>query len=136
MSEKSDFQEHLEGWFTGRLPADWFAGPIEVTFDRDEILVFFPHADDATRAELDSRVANGAERVQPIFEGMGRADFGVEAFAGVQVVIDPVDTGGLELLGLVRSEQTETDADVQPVSCLDLGDDLGDVGDFPVGGTA
>src|SRR4030095_12528856 len=39
MSEKSDFQEHLEGWFTGRLPSDWFAGPIEVTFDRDEILV-------------------------------------------------------------------------------------------------
>jgi hypothetical protein len=39
MSEKSDFQEHLEGWFAGRLPSDWFVGPIEVTFDRDEILV-------------------------------------------------------------------------------------------------
>src|SRR4029450_2061584 len=38
MGEKSDFQEHLEGWFTGRLPSDWFTGPIEVTFDRDEIL--------------------------------------------------------------------------------------------------
>src|SRR5437867_854451 len=38
MSEKSDFQEHLEGWFTGRLPSEWFAGPVEVTFDRDEIL--------------------------------------------------------------------------------------------------
>src|SRR5207247_5132538 len=39
MSEKSDFQEHLEGWFTGRLPSEWFAGPIDVSFDRDEILV-------------------------------------------------------------------------------------------------
>jgi hypothetical protein len=39
MSEKGDFQEHLEGWFTGRLNADWFVGAPEVTFDRDEILV-------------------------------------------------------------------------------------------------
>ena len=39
MSDKSDFQEHLEGWFAGRLPGDWFAGPPRVTFDRDEILV-------------------------------------------------------------------------------------------------
>src|SRR6185436_18076623 len=39
MSEKSDFQEHLEGWFVGRLPGDWFTGAPEVTFDRDEILI-------------------------------------------------------------------------------------------------
>src|SRR6266566_137804 len=39
MTEKSDFHEHLEGWFAGRLPAEWFVGPIDVTFDRDEILV-------------------------------------------------------------------------------------------------
>jgi len=39
MSETGDFQEHLEGWFTGRLTADWFVGAPEVTFDRDEILV-------------------------------------------------------------------------------------------------
>ena len=39
MTEKSDFQEHLEGWFAGRLPAEWFVGPIDVSFDRDEILV-------------------------------------------------------------------------------------------------
>ena len=31
--------EHLQGWFAGRLPAEWFAGPPEVTYDRDEILV-------------------------------------------------------------------------------------------------
>jgi hypothetical protein len=39
MNEKSDFQEHLEGWFAGRLPAEWFSGSPHVDFDRDEILV-------------------------------------------------------------------------------------------------
>jgi hypothetical protein len=38
MTETSDLQEHLEGWFAGRLPAEWFSGPIDVSFDRDEIL--------------------------------------------------------------------------------------------------
>jgi len=31
--------EELQGWFAGRLPTDWFVGPLEVTADRDEILV-------------------------------------------------------------------------------------------------
>jgi hypothetical protein len=31
--------EHLQGWFAGRLPDTWFAGPPTVTYDRDEILV-------------------------------------------------------------------------------------------------
>src|SRR3954471_22579632 len=39
MNEKSDFQEHLEGWFVGRLPGEWFTGAPDVTFDRDEILI-------------------------------------------------------------------------------------------------
>ena len=39
MNENSDFQEHLVGWFAGRLPGDWFAAPPDVQFDRDEILV-------------------------------------------------------------------------------------------------
>lgn len=29
----------LQGWFTGRIPDDWFSGPPELTVDRDEILV-------------------------------------------------------------------------------------------------
>jgi hypothetical protein len=29
----------IEGWFTGRLPDDWFEGPPTVTVDRDEVLV-------------------------------------------------------------------------------------------------
>jgi hypothetical protein len=32
-------QEELAGWFAGRLPDDWFVGSLEVTFDREEILV-------------------------------------------------------------------------------------------------
>lgn len=31
--------EELSGWFAGRLPSEWFTGPVEVTADRDEILV-------------------------------------------------------------------------------------------------
>jgi hypothetical protein len=39
MRENSDFQEHLQGWFAGRLPGDWFEGAPSVEFDNDEILV-------------------------------------------------------------------------------------------------
>ena len=39
----------LQGWFTGRLPDDWFTGSPEVTYDRDEILVL------GTLAEPDAR---------------------------------------------------------------------------------
>ncbi|MEX2100777.1 MAG: hypothetical protein WEB19_05120 [Acidimicrobiia bacterium] len=29
----------LQGWFAGRIPADWFTGAPDVTHDRDEIVV-------------------------------------------------------------------------------------------------
>lgn len=31
--------EAIRGWFTGRIPADLFADPPEVQFDRDEVLL-------------------------------------------------------------------------------------------------
>jgi hypothetical protein len=31
--------DEIRGWFTGRLPQDWFIGPLDVTTDRDEIIV-------------------------------------------------------------------------------------------------
>ena len=34
--------EDAAGWVAGRLPDGWFAGPAEVTVDRDEILVVGP----------------------------------------------------------------------------------------------
>ena len=39
MTSDENAQEHLAGWFAGRLPADWFAGAPEVSADREEILV-------------------------------------------------------------------------------------------------
>ena len=32
-------KDELRGWFAGRIPDDWFTGPLEVTVDREEILV-------------------------------------------------------------------------------------------------
>ena len=34
-----DQHDHLLAWFAGRLPDDWFAGPPEITADRDEIII-------------------------------------------------------------------------------------------------
>lgn len=31
--------DELRGWFAGRIPDDWFTGPIALTADREEILV-------------------------------------------------------------------------------------------------
>jgi len=36
--------DSVRGWFTGRLPQDWFTGPVEVTIDREEITVIGPIA--------------------------------------------------------------------------------------------
>jgi len=47
MNEHSDFQEHLQGWFAGRLPSDWFQGAPTVEFDNEEILVVPDLPDDA-----------------------------------------------------------------------------------------
>src|SRR3954453_11964483 len=46
----------LRGWLTGRLPQDWFTGPVPLELDRDEITVVGPLAQpevaaDATDAE-------------------------------------------------------------------------------------
>jgi hypothetical protein len=32
-------REEISGWFQGRVPDDWFDAPVEVSVDRDEILV-------------------------------------------------------------------------------------------------
>jgi hypothetical protein len=37
MTEMS--MDELRGWFAGRIPDDWFTGALEVTADREEILV-------------------------------------------------------------------------------------------------
>ena len=37
-------QETVRGWFTGRLPQEWFTGPVDITIDREEILIVGPLA--------------------------------------------------------------------------------------------
>ena len=39
-----DANETVRGWFTGRLPQEWFTGPVEVIVDREEILIVGPLA--------------------------------------------------------------------------------------------
>ena len=39
MKTSSATTEEIQAWFTGRLPEGWFAGPPEVSSDREEILV-------------------------------------------------------------------------------------------------
>jgi hypothetical protein len=34
-----DTNDELRGWFAGRIPDDWFTGSLEITTDREEILV-------------------------------------------------------------------------------------------------
>jgi len=35
----SESAEQLRGWFSGRLPASWFEGPLDVIVDREEVSV-------------------------------------------------------------------------------------------------
>lgn len=63
MSEHGTDHESARGWFTGRLPQDWFTGPATVTVDREEITVVgtLPApslSDDASDAER-SAAADG-----------------------------------------------------------------------------
>ena len=48
---RSTSPEELEGWFAGRLPSEWFAGPPQVNSDRDEILVVGTLADPELAAD-------------------------------------------------------------------------------------
>jgi hypothetical protein len=50
-------EQELRGWFTGRLPDDWFTQPIDIVLDREEIAVIGTLADPDTPAE-----ASDAER--------------------------------------------------------------------------
>ena len=36
---EQQFEESIRGWFTGRLPAQWFLAAPEITIDREEVVV-------------------------------------------------------------------------------------------------
>lgn len=53
------------GWFAGRLPDDWFTGPPDVTYDRDEILVVGRLPEPSlTGADADARAAACRSRIE------------------------------------------------------------------------
>ena len=55
-------KDELRGWFAGRIPDDWFTGPLDVTADREEILVVGELADvQATKEAGESEAAAARE---------------------------------------------------------------------------
>jgi hypothetical protein len=67
--------EHLQGWFAGRIPAEWFSGAPEVTADRDEILVIGTLAEPALPADAspETREAALASRIDGFREDTRRS---------------------------------------------------------------
>ncbi len=58
----------LQGWFAGRLPDGWFVGVPDVTYDRDEILVWGTLAEpDAAKDADDDDQGGGPARADPGF---------------------------------------------------------------------
>jgi hypothetical protein len=39
MTPRDEREAKVRAWLTGRLPDDWFDGPVDVTIDRDEITI-------------------------------------------------------------------------------------------------
>jgi hypothetical protein len=62
----SSAAERLRGWFTGRMPSDWFAGTPEISFDREEITVIgmlpSPETSQATTEAERAAAAEGRSR--------------------------------------------------------------------------
>jgi hypothetical protein len=56
--------DELQGWFAGRLPADWFVGAPEVTADREEILVVGTLADPELPDGATAEAAGAARRAR------------------------------------------------------------------------
>lgn len=59
---KANDRDEVRGWFVGRLPEEWFAGPLEVDMDRDEILVVGTLATPELEADAGEPVRRAAER--------------------------------------------------------------------------
>jgi hypothetical protein len=53
-------ESEIQGWFAGRLPADWFSGAQEVGMDRDEILIVGTLPDVELGADASAEAASAA----------------------------------------------------------------------------
>src|SRR5512141_1474393 len=63
-TKQPDATTTFEGWFAGRLPDDWFAGPPTVTADREEILVVGTLAEPEYPAGADAAAIGAARRAR------------------------------------------------------------------------
>src|SRR5208337_5668457 len=70
-----------------------FQGP-ELQGELHDIAIFLAHADDSPRTDLQPGSADSAEGFQTVVISVSRANLGVEPAAGIEIVIDPVDTAG------------------------------------------
>ncbi|HEX6467673.1 MAG TPA: hypothetical protein VF069_01160 [Streptosporangiaceae bacterium] len=61
----SEAAEKLRGWFSGRLPDDWFEGPPEIVHDREEITVIgtLPSPPVASNASETERAAAASGQI-------------------------------------------------------------------------
>jgi hypothetical protein len=66
--------DEVRGWFAGRIPEDWFSGQLDVTADREEILVVGELPDvKATKGAGDAEVAAARESRAEAFREDSRA---------------------------------------------------------------
>ncbi len=68
-----DGASRLSAWFAGRIPDDWFVAPVEVAFDREEILVTgqLPEpavADDDPEEAAENRAVAARARIETFRE--------------------------------------------------------------------
>ena len=60
----------------------------------DQVLVAFSHADDASGTDFKAGSPRMMDCGQAVLKGVRAADRGVIGLAGVEIMIDPVHTGG------------------------------------------
>ncbi len=74
-----DSSEEARGWFTGRLPQDWFTGQVEVSVDREEITVVgtLPAPEVAADASDAERAAAADGRARQFRESTRDARIGI-----------------------------------------------------------
>ncbi|TYK49287.1 hypothetical protein [Actinomadura decatromicini] len=75
----SEAVEQLRGWFSGRLPDDWFDGPPEVVLDREEVSVVgrLPEPDAAAEVSEAERAGVIAGHVQRFREDTRELRIGI-----------------------------------------------------------
>ena len=79
--EAASSLEQVRGWFTGRLPDEWFAGAPEIMVDREEITVIGHLASSGEAA--DGEAAAGGGTARPSGTGGGTAGQAVAGAAAI-----------------------------------------------------